>query len=65
MHKVTIDTDQMDYAVVSAVNAVGGNLRAAIKQLILTNLRLEAELREMTAHVSLGFLRRGTNGQIG
>lgn len=62
MLKPTIEPDRLDDAAASAIEAAGGDLRAALKQLILTNRRLEAELREAAANVSSGFLRRGKTG---
>jgi hypothetical protein len=56
-----IDTDRLDAAADEAIAACGGDMRSAIRALILANDFLEYELQ---TKVSRGFLRGVKHGRL-
>lgn len=51
------DADQLDVAAEEAIAACGGNIRDALKALIVANGFLEAEVKQLQASVSNGYAR--------
>ena len=51
------DADQLEAAADQAIAACGGNLREAVKALIVANHFLETELEKLRAAVSTGYAR--------
>jgi hypothetical protein len=51
------EADRLENAVAQIIEARGGDMRKALKSLILANEHLEAELKEVCAKVSTGFMR--------
>jgi hypothetical protein len=51
------DADRLEAAAVEAIAACGGDVRDALKALIVANGYLEAEVRELRAAVSIGYAR--------
>ena len=51
------DTDQLEAAADQAIAACGGDLREAVKALIVANHFLESELEKLRAAVSAGYAR--------
>lgn len=57
MFDIEFETDRLENAAIQLVETLGGDLQKALKYLILENAHLEAELRELRANVSTGFMR--------
>ncbi len=55
-----VNNDHYEQACDQAIAMCGGNMRGAIKALIMANEYLEHELEELQALVSGGLTRRGT-----
>jgi hypothetical protein len=55
-----INNDHYEQACDQAIAMCGGNMRGAIKALIMANEYLEAELQELQAEVSTGLTRTGS-----
>jgi hypothetical protein len=53
----TPEPDRLEVATDQAIVACGGNVRAALKALIVANEFLEAQVREVQAAVSNGYAR--------
>lgn len=51
------EPDQLEAATDQAIAAFGGNIRNAVKALIVANGFLEAEVRQLQAAVSNGYAR--------
>jgi hypothetical protein len=51
------DTDQLDAAADEAIAVCGGNIRDALKALIVAYGLLEAEVKQLQASVSNGYAR--------
>jgi stage V sporulation protein SpoVS len=51
------DADQLEVAADEAIAACGGDVRGAVKALIVANGYLEAEVRELRAAVSHAYVR--------
>ncbi len=51
------DPDRLEVATDQAIAACGGNVRNAVKALIVTNEFLEAQIEELQAAVSNGYAR--------
>jgi hypothetical protein len=51
------DADQLEAAADQAIAACGGDPRATIEALIITNRLLEVELEKLRARVSTGYAR--------
>jgi hypothetical protein len=51
------DADQLEAAADEAIMACGGDARAAVEALIITNRLLEVELEKLRARVSTGYAR--------
>ena len=63
MSNLQAETDRLENAVARIVEARGGDIRKALKSLILANEHLEAELNEVCAKVSTGFMRGAVRKQ--
>ena len=57
MESVRLESDRLDQATEQAIAACKGDMRSAIRALILANDYLEYEIEEILASVSKGFLR--------
>ena len=57
MSNLQAETDRLENAVARIVEARGGDIRNALKSLILANENLEAQLKDVCANVSAGFMR--------
>jgi hypothetical protein len=55
-----VNNDHYEQACDQAIAMCGGNMRGAIKALIMANEYLEAELQELQAEVSGGLTRTGS-----
>jgi hypothetical protein len=53
----TSEPDPLEMATDQAIEACGGNIRDAVKALIVANEFLEAELKQLQASVSNGYTR--------
>jgi hypothetical protein len=51
------DADRLEAATDQAIAACGGDARNAVKALIVANELLEAQVRELQAAVSIGYVR--------
>jgi hypothetical protein len=51
------DADRLEVATDQAIAACGGDVRAALKAMIVANEFLESEVRELQAAVSHGYAR--------
>ena len=63
MSNLQAETDRLENAVARIIEARGGDIRKAVKSLILANEHLEAELNEVCAKVSTGFMRGAVRKQ--
>jgi hypothetical protein len=63
MSNLQTETDRLENAVARIIAARGGDIRKALKSLILANEHLEAELNEVCAKVSTGFMRGAVRKQ--
>ena len=58
-HIAPSDNDRYEQACDQAIAMCGGNMRGAIKALIMANEYLETEFEELKAAVSTGYARAG------
>ena len=63
MSNLQAETDRLENAAARIIEARGGDIRKAVKSLILANEHLEAELNEVCAKVSTGFIRGAVRKQ--
>ena len=63
MPNLQAETDRLENAVARIIAERGGDIRKALKSLILANEHLEAELNEVCAKVSTGFMRGAVRKQ--
>jgi hypothetical protein len=65
MSKLDPQAESIENAAVRLIGELGGDLQKALAYLILKNINLEAELREMRANVSTGFMRGSAKTRLG
>ena len=58
-HRASSDNDRYEQACDQAIAMCSGNMRGAIKALIMANEYLETEFEELKAAVSAGYARTG------
>jgi hypothetical protein len=63
MPNLQAETDRLENAVARIIEARDGDIRKALKSLIFANEHLEAELNEVCAKVSTGFMRGAVRKQ--
>ena len=59
-----VESERLDIAADQAIALAGGDMRSAIRSLILANEYLEAELAELVRSVSKGYARDRTTAKL-